>query len=765
MSLSGIAIAIGTMVDMGIVITENIHRHLTERPPTKSRRKAIHEASTEVGGAVFTAIATTVVSFIPVFLLTDQEGKLFRPLAWTKSFALCSALVVSITLVPVLAHYFLKPGRVRRGLAALGAGVLGGVLGALVYLWAAGATRIPGSLTGAILRVQPALLGLLTGCVVGGLLFKALREPLTPLEENPVARGVVGAYTPLLKWVLRHKRVFTIAPAVIVIWGMMVWLGAGKVLRPLTWGLEKAGIDAARIRPLAALDERFPGVGREFMPPLDEGGLLFMPSILPHGSLNQSVDVMIAQNRAMMEVPEVVRVVGKAGRAETALDPAPVGMVETILALKPRDEWRPGLTKADLVAELRRKTDIPGVAPSWLQPIETRIVMLQSGIKASIGQRIFGPNSEAIEKATLVFEGALRNVRGAADVTALRLMGKPYLEIRPNRKRMARYGLRTEDVQRTIEVAIGGMPQTRSVEGRERYPIRVRYARAWRDDMETIRRTPVPVGGEVYVPLSDVADFDVVGGPAMIRGEGGQLVGYVMFNAEGRDEVGLVEEADAYLRARVASGDLKVPEGVYWDWRGRYQNQVRATKRLSLLIPLCLLVNLLLHFLHFGRIGPSLIVFLGIPVAFAGGFILLDYYGAYLTVAVWVGFIALLGIAADDGIVIGTYIQQVIEKRKPTTVEGVRAAVLEAGQKRIRPALMTSVTTILALIPIFLTHGRGSDVMRPMAVPSVGGMVVAAITWFVVPMAYAAIEERRVLRRLRTPHDSTPVGDVPSARP
>jgi Cu(I)/Ag(I) efflux system membrane protein CusA/SilA len=755
MSLAGIAIAIGTMVDMGIVITENIHRHLTERPATKSRRKAIHEAASEVGGAVFTAIATTVVSFLPVFLLTDQEGKLFRPLAWTKSFALVSALIVSVTLVPVLAHFLLKPGRVRRRAGALLAGFLGGVAGAIAYVWADGAVAVPGSLVGGILRVQPALLGVAAGVVVGGLAFKAMREPLTPLEDNPVARGVVAAYAPVLRWVLRHKRLFTVAPVLIVLWGAMVWLGAGTVLRPVGLALEGVGIDPQRVRPLAALEERFPGVGREFMPPLDEGGLLFMPSILPHGSLNQSIDVMIAQNRGMMEVPEVVRVVGKAGRAETALDPAPVGMVETVLVLKPRHEWRPGLTKAGLIAELRSKTDVPGVAPSWLQPIETRIVMLQSGIKASIGQRIFGPTPEAIERATLVFEKALQHVSGAADVTALRLMGKPYLEVRPNRERMARYGLRTEDVQRIIEVAIGGMPQSRSVEGRERYPIRVRYARSWRDDIETIRRTPVPAGKGAYVPLSAVADFEIVAGPAMIRGEGGQLVGYVMFNAEGRDEVGLVEEADAHLRAMVDRGEIDVPEGVYWDWRGRYQNQVRATKRLSLLIPLCLLINLLLHYLHFGRIGPSLIVFLGIPVAFAGGFILLDFYGSYLTVAVWVGFIAVLGIAADDGIVIGTYIQQVIARRKPTTVAGVRAAVLEAGRKRIRPALMTSVTTILALLPIFLTEGRGSDVMRPMALPSIGGMVVAAITWFVVPMAYSAIEERRVSRAgVRSPPEA-----------
>lgn len=760
MSLAGIAIAIGTMVDMGIVITENIHRHLTERPPNISRRKAIHDATTEVAGAVFTAISTTVVSFLPVFLLTDQEGKLFRPLAWTKSFALASALIVSITLVPVMAHYFLRPGRVRRGAAAVLAGFLGGVVGALLFLWAQDATAAPGSLIGGILSVQPVLLSTVFALVIGGLAFKAMREPLTPLEANPVARGVVAAYTPVLRWVLRHKVLFSLAPLGIVLWGAMIWLGAGSVLRPVTWSMEQVGIDPDRVRPVAALQEWFPGVGREFMPPLDEGGLLFMPSILPHGSLNQSIDVMIAQNKGMLEVPEIVRVVGKAGRAETALDPAPVGMVETVLVLRPRHEWRPGLTREELIAELRQKTDIVGVAPSWLQPIETRVVMLQSGIKASIGQRIFGPSSEAIEQATLVFEQALKHVKGASDVTALRLMGKPYLEITPSRRRMSRYGLRVEDVQRIIEVALGGMPQTRSVEGRERYPIRVRYARAWRDNIDTIRTTPVPVGNGAFVPLSTVADFEVTAGPAMIRGEGGQLVGYVMFNAEGRDEVGLVQEADKHLREMIASGAITVPEGVYWDWRGRYQNQVRAAKRLSVLVPLCLLVNLLLHFLHFGRLGPSLIVFLGIPVALSGGFIMLDFYGAYLTVAVWVGFIAVFGIAADDGIVIGTYIQQVIRRKRPTTVEGVRAAVLEAGQKRIRPALMTSVTTILALVPIFLTAGRGSDVMRPMALPSIGGMIVAAITWFVVPMAYSAIEERRVLRALAHTTDGADSGDI-----
>ena len=761
MSLAGIAIAIGTMVDMGIVITENIHRHLTERPPDVSRRKAIHEATCEVSGAVFTAITTTVVSFFPVFLLTDQEGKLFRPLAWTKSFALVSALIVSVTLVPVLAHYFLKPGRLRRPLAALLAGFLGGVAGAALYLWADGTTATPGSLMSGILRIQPALLGAMGAIVIGGLAFKAMQEPLTPLEDNPVARGLVAGYTPVLRWVLRHKVLFALLPTTVVLWGALVWLGAPTVLRPLTWGLHQLGIDSARVRPIAALEERFPGIGREFMPPLDEGGLLFMPSILPHGSLNQSIDVMIAQNKGMLEVPEIVRVVGKAGRAETALDPAPVGMVETILVLKPRHEWRPGLTLDGLIADLRQKTDIVGVAPSWLQPIETRIVMLQSGIKASIGQRIFGPSSEAIEEATLVFEQALKHVKGASDVTALRLMGKPYLEVKPNRQRMARYGLRVEDVQRIIEVALGGMPQSRSVEGRERYPIRVRYARAWREDADVIRTTPVPVGGGAYVPLSAVADFEVTAGPAMIRGEGGQLVGYVMFNAQGRDEVGLVEEADKHLRAMVARGDIEIPDGVYWDWRGRYQNQVRAAKRLAILIPLCLLVNLLLHFLHFGRLGPSLIVFLGIPVAFAGGFILLDFYGAYLTIAVWVGFIAVFGIAADDGIVMGTYIQQLMRRHAPRTISDVRAVVLMAGQKRIRPAVMTAVTTMLALLPVFFTTGRGSDVMRPMAIPSIGGMIVSVLDWFVVPVAYCAIEERRLLRSLVKSNDALAPNDEP----
>ncbi|MHC5012637.1 MAG: efflux RND transporter permease subunit, partial [Planctomycetota bacterium] len=418
MSLAGIAIAIGTMVDMGIVITENIHRHLTERSPDVSRRRAIHEASSEVGGAVFTAISTTVVSFMPVFLLTDQEGKLFRPLAFTKSFALASALLVSITLVPILAHVFLRPGRLRQDAAALIAGLLGGVGGAMVFLWADSAEVVPGSLMAGLLSVQPAILALAFSLLVGGLAYKGFTEPLTPIEQNPVARGVVRAYTPVLRWVLRHKALFTVLPILVVLWGTMVWLGAGTVLKPVKSLLRTVGVDPAVIRPLGALESRFPGVGREFMPPLDEGGLLFMPSILPHGSLNQTIDVMIAQNRGMLEVPEVVRVVGKAGRAETALDPAPVGMIETILVLEPRHLWRPGLTREDLIAELRRTTHVPGVAPSWLQPIETRIIMLQSGIRASIGQRIFGPTPEAIEQATLAFEQALKGVPGAADVTA-----------------------------------------------------------------------------------------------------------------------------------------------------------------------------------------------------------------------------------------------------------------------------------------------------------------------------------------------------------
>jgi Cu(I)/Ag(I) efflux system membrane protein CusA/SilA len=688
-----------------------------------------------------------VVTFVPVFMLTDQEGKLFRPLAFTKTFALVSALIVALSLTPVLAHLFLRRGRVRQGAAALFGGAIGGMAGSLVYLWADSARAGAESLVLRVLTLQPEILGLLAGLIAGLVVIRALTEPLLPIDDNPVARGIVAVYTPVLKWVLGHKFLFSILPVTIVLWGGMIWLGANKLLAPLRSGLDVVGIDTGRIRVFHSLEELYPGIGREFMPPLDEGGLLFMPSLLPQASLNETVDLMLAQNRGMMEVPEVMRVVGKAGRAETALDPAPVGMVETVLALKPRHKWREGMTTKKLIAELRRKTNMPGVAPSWLQPIETRVVMLQSGIRASIGQRIFGPDFEAIEKATLAFEQALKGVPGASDVTALRLNGKPYLEIHPDRERLARYGLNVEDVQRIIEVALGGVPQTRSVEGRERYPVRVRYARDYRDRLNVIESTLVPTKAGSFIPLRQLADVEMVIGPASIRSEDGRLVGYVMFNAVGKDEVSVVEDADRFLKDQIASGSLDVPEGVYWDWRGRYQNQVRANKRLSILVPVCLLINLLLLFFHFQRMTPALLIFLAIPVAMAGGFIVLDWYGAYLTVAVWVGFIALFGIAVDDGVVMGTYILQVLEREKPTTAKGVREAILHAGQRRIRPAMMTTVTTVLALLPIFLTEGRGSDVMRPMAIPSIGGMLVAMVTWFVVPMGYSAVEEWRARGR------------------
>jgi Cu(I)/Ag(I) efflux system membrane protein CusA/SilA len=418
------------------------------------------------------------------------------------------------------------------------------------------------------------------------------------------------------------------------------------------------------------------------------------------------------------------------------------------------------------VAELRQKTAQVGVAPSWLQPIETRVVMLQSGIRSSIGLEIRGDDPEVLERLAVQVEPWIREVPGAADVTALRLGGKPYLEFHLDRRRMATYGVSVRAVQDVIEVAIGGKALTMSVEGRERYPIRIRYPRERRDRAESLARILVPTRDGSQVPITEVARIEHVVGPASLRSVDGKLVSYVMLNAVGRDEVSVVEDARRILEEKVRSGELELPQGYFFGWTGRFENQVRANARLRMLIPLCLLINFLLLYLNFRRAALAAVVFLAIPVAFAGGFIMIELWPAiqdalfaiglypaaslgpvYLTVAVWVGFIALFGIAVDDGVVLGTYLDQVFRRGPASSIAEIRERVLEAGLRRIRPCLMTTFTTLIALTPILWATGRGADVMQPMALPVVGGMAVELITLFVVPCCYCFVEERRFRRR------------------
>lgn len=815
MSLAGLAIAIGDVADMGIIMTENIYRRVADAPPGKSHFENVYDGAREVAGAILTAVSNTIISFLPVFFLTDQEGKLFKPLAFTKTFAIGASVVLAVTVVPFLCYLLFRPTPWKRRIVH---GVAGGV-GVLAALVTHAALMLGWE--------RSHYSGWPTAIAVGVIAYLAVvrmtRERFLPLEENFVSRQITHAYVPTLRWILGHKKTFMAIPCLILFAGLTIWLGIGTMLYPVEavtnlfayeemspelrsqMYLEK---DDARSRPLlelsqlkwqkvtkdgyswlrvllrrqepkAAEEEQgdglevvaegriLPGIGREFMPPLDEGSFLYMPSVLPHAGLSQAIEVNAKQDLAIASVPEVQSVVGKLGRAETALDPAPIGMFETIVILKPEDEWRmvpqdrffsdwPGwmktplgwiwpeerrIKKSEILAELQEKTAIPGVLPTWLQPIQTRIVMLQTGFRAMMGVKIYGDDLKEIERIGLQMEEILKHVPGATDVVADRIVGKPYLEFKIDRARIARYGVNIRDVQDVIEMAIGGMNLAESVEGRERYPIRVRYLRDYREDFPELEKILVPTMSGAHIPLTQVVDFSYELGPQEIKGENTRLVGYVTMNTRDRDEVSVVEDAERALQGAVGDGRLKVPPGYHWEWGGQFQNQRRAMATMKVVVPITLLIMFLMLYMGFKRKWIALVIYFGVLVSASGGFFMLALWGANLSVAVWVGFLVLFGVVDDDGVVISTYLEDVFEGRTFAHTGQIREAVIEAGLKRIRPCLMTTATTCIGLLPVFWTSGRGSDVMQPMAIPSVGGMTVQLITLFIVPCMFCAVEE------------------------
>lgn len=540
MSLAGLAIAIGDVADMGLIMTENIYRHIAKNDGSKTYYQCVEEGAFEVGGAIVTAVSNTIVSFIPVFALTDQEGKLFTPLAYTKTFAITASAILAVTVVPLLSYHVLKPIRLSRR-RSLSLATLAGVVMTIV----AGLAFRTFVLDSTSPAWQGWPLALATGVGTALLVYRMARERLLPLEKNIVSRGVLKVYVPALRWVLAHKALFLSLPVLIVLAGVSIWLGWGRVGYPLEAGFGQLGVDLNQWKPWSYLKHRLPGLGREFMPPLDEGSLLYMPSLVPAGSLSSVQKVIATQDMAIRSVPEVESVVGKLGRAESALDPAPIGMIETVIMLKPREQWRrvqverfyagwPGwlqppfryvwpderpMTKAEILAELRDKTDIPGVLPTWLQPIQTRIVMLQSGFRAMMGVKVFGADLKEIERIGLQLEEILKQVPGATDVVADRITGKPYIQFEINREKAARYGVSIRDVQDVIEIAIGGENLTTSVEGRERYPIRVRYPRELRDNLEDLERILVPAANGTHIPIAQVADISYTIGPQEIKSE------------------------------------------------------------------------------------------------------------------------------------------------------------------------------------------------------------------------------------------------------
>jgi Cu(I)/Ag(I) efflux system membrane protein CusA/SilA len=851
-ALSGIAIAIGVMVDIGIVDVENILRHL-EMPENKGIRgkklmHVIYMATTEVRAAVVTSIATTIVSFLPVFAMQASEGKLFRPLAFTKTFALLSAFILGIVVLPTLMHIFFDIRFNTKKIRKIWNGILiaaGLIFSVFYHIWPAMALTALG--INNLLEYRwsekhkefPNYINIIITVLFAIWYLSAEWLPLGAHNSEFVnflfVSGIVAVillalmslvhfYENILRWVLLNKWKFLMIPAFTLIFGMLVWQGVDNIFGFIATGAEKAGWKSFRKTTVwNGSVHTFPGTGKEFMPSLNEGSFLLMPTSMPHSSIEKNLEYIETLDKRLSAIPEVEVAVGKWGRVNSALDPAPVQMFENTINYRseyildenghrkqfkvdkggsyllmngssynpekeafkiiPSDslipdkngeyfrQWRPQIKKPlDIWNEIAKVTDIPGLtsAPK-LQPIETRLVMLSTGMRAPMGLKVYGPDLNSIEQAGLVFEQALKDVPSVKSSAVFydRAVGAPYLEIKLNREAMARYGMTVSDVQEVLQVAIGGMTLSISVEGRERFPIRVRYARELRDNPEDIKRILVPAMNGTQIPLGEIADIDYTRGAQMIRSENTFLTGYVIFDkTESKAEVDVVQEADKILKEKLKSGSITLPAGVTYKFAGNYEHQLRATKRLAIVVPLSLIMILLLLFLQFRTITASFIHFSGVFVAFSGGFIMLWLYGQEwfmnfsvsginlrdmfqmhpinLSVAVWVGFIALFGIATNDGVIMGTYIHQIFEDKKPTTVHDVREAVVLAGKKRVRPAMMTTAVAVIALLPVLSSTGKGADIMVPMAIPAFGGMIIQVMTIFVVPLFQSMWRERAI---------------------
>jgi Cu(I)/Ag(I) efflux system membrane protein CusA/SilA len=644
MSLGGIAIAIGAMVDAAIVMIENAHKHLERAPPGKPRLEILIDAASEVGPALFFSLLIITVSFLPIFSLEAQEGRLFSPLAYTKTFSMAAAALLSVTLVPALMVIFVR-GRI------------------------------------------------------------------IPEQRNPLNKALIWLYRPIIAAVLGAK-IPTILLALAVL-GITLW-------------------PASRL-------------GSEFMPTLDEGTLFYMPTTLPGISITKAADLLQSQNRIIKSFPEVLSVYGKAGRASTATDPAPTEMYETIINLKPRDQWRPGVTTDSLIAEMDKALQFPGVSNAWTMPIKARIDMLSTGIRTPVGVKVFGTDLAEMERLARQIEQVLRAVPGTSSAYAERVMGGYYLDITPDREALARYGLMVGDVQEVIATALGGEAVTTTVEGRERYTVNVRYPRDLRSDPRAIADNvlvPMPKGGTV--PLGEVATVKLARGPTTIRTENGELAVYIYVDIRDRDLGGYVADAQKAVAASVA-----FPQGYYVTWSGQFEYLERAEARLKMVVPLTLLIIFLLLYLNFRKLTETLIVMLSLPFALVGGLWLLWWLGFNLSVAVAVGFIALAGVAAETGVVMLIYLDhalaevkaECVAQQRPFTRSDLNAAIMRGSVERVRPKMMTVAAIMAGLLPIMWSTGTGSEVMQRIAVPMIGGMVSSTLlTLIVIPAIYALVK-------------------------
>lgn len=754
MSLAGIAIAIGTMVDMGIIVLENIYDALAdessaEDPESRDtaskkadeqrRIEVIRDAAAEVVPAVMTAVTTTIVSFLPVFFLTGRDYKLFAPLAWTKTFALAASLIVAVTVVPALCRIFLRSSRAPRW-----AGIATGV--ALGSLAAATCHFVWHQQIAAWTHLDPGLVTLLAGVLGFGAGWWMMREKIRSMEENPASRFVRFLYAGRLRLALRRKMLMLSFPLMIFVLGLGAWIGLPTVLKPVERVVAALGADLNEVPGYIQAKHLFTGLKSDDWIALDEGSWFYMPSLYPAASFNQAMETLQAQDTLIKGIPEVANVLGKIGRVDSALDPAPAAMVETYVMLKPRSEWRKGMTERKIWDEINTVATLPGVTPaSPLQPIEGRIVMLQSGIKASMAVRVYGDSLEGLSKASIAVAEQLKqhHLINAGTVNPDIVMGKPYYEFEVDREEAARYGMNTMMVNEIVSAGLGGLDVTTTVEGRERYPIQIRFNRDVRERLEELPLVPVVTQTEEVVPLERLAKVETTWGPGAINSEDSRLVAHVMFTPNGAaGDLETVASVMDSLRASRENGMLEFPDGNFeLQAVGSFQNQIEANQRLMWILPSVFLINLLLHYLHFRNLPISLVVFSGIPIACAGGMIAIAVMGVELNTAVWVGFIALAGLAADDGIVMASYIHDRLKRRTITTVTELRNEIYEAGLKRIRPCVMTTITTLCALVPVLMATGRGADVARAMALPVFGGMMIEPFTTFVVPTVYCAYME------------------------
>ncbi|WP_036876489.1 efflux RND transporter permease subunit [Xylanibacter oryzae] len=784
-ALSGIAIAIGVMVDVGVVFMENVLRNLHSRHDEdghirgKELETVIFNSVSEVSSAIVTAMVTTIVSFLPVFAMQAQEGKMFQPLAFTKTFALASSLILGLIVLPTLAYWIFS-------------------LRIPIFKWLSPFEKMVASFRQLMMplrehrkKMNYMTVGIVV--VVAVYLLASMWLPLGPdngiLLNTLFVGGIVSVilimlwslviyYERILRWCLANRLIFILIPISTLVLGLLIWTHTGK----------------------------------EFMPTLDEGSFMLMPTNMPHTGVEANIDYIKLLDRRIKAIPEVESAVGKWGRANSALDPAPIQMYEVTINYLPEymldqnghrarfktdmqgrfilkggsvydpskefriipsdsliisshgnyyRQWRNIIhTKDDIWNQITKASSLPGLtgAPK-LQPIATRMVMLSTGLRATMGLKIYGPDLNSIEKAGMQMEDALKKVPSIlkSSVYYDRSTGAPYIEIKLDREKMARYGIQVADMQNIISTSIGGMNEGTSVEGRERFPIRVRYARELRDNPDALSNIMIPAADGTQIPLSEIATLQFAKGATMIKSENTFLVGYITFDKVGdKAEVNVVNEAKNILDRDVRNGKIILPKGVYYQFTGNYEQEEHATKRLAIVVPIALLSILMILYFQFKSVTASLIHFSGVFVAFAGGFILIWLYGQpwfmnfsiagmnmrvlfdihtiNLSVAVWVGFIALFGIATDDGVLMGTYIHQVFIHDNPQTKEAIVEAVVKAGLKRVRPASMTTAATLIALLPVLSSTGKGADIMVPMAIPTFGGMLIQTMTMFVVPV-------------------------------